>query len=993
MEIRAGVMSRILAKVILVILICETAQADLISYWMFDEGSGTIAYDSQGSNDGNIYGATWTTGQINGALSFDGSNDYVTVSNNASQQITTNQMSLAAWIKLAAEVGNTQKRIICKQESSGNSWGLELFGNGYGATGNQVNFHDSDGSSQWRNCTSPTHLDINRWYHIAVTDNAGQIRIYINGGLDSSFTNGYGIPSNINAPIMTGSSNPANYFNFNGIIDEVRFYNRALSDEEIEQIYNGQPNYGAHNPNPFNGKTDVSPNATLSWSAGPNAVWHNVYFGTGFNDVNNATTAWPEFKGNQPIEVNYYDPGGLIRDMTYYWRIDEVNEGNIIKGYVWNFMTSAFAGLWRFEETQGNTAYDSVGGNNGTLMNGPAWTAGRIGGAITFDGVDDYVEIPGDNLNLNSQVTISAWINTKSRNARQVIIGQWNYAGTSGKRSILLESRGDIEQRFAFSVSLDGTEATATTLYSVERFQTNTWYHIAATYDGAVMKLYINGLPDNSDSKSGNIFTNDSELDIGSFDYGGDGYFYGVIDDVRIYGRVLSANEVKNLYLQVEQIIACTNSIDPYYWQFNVPDMIHIANAGDVDTMRSDIINYLWQEPDAHWPGDKLPDSNTVVHDPENNINGSGWYRNLDNFELIACVERLNIKMDRDTMGHYWYSRPYLLIAENSINRLLIFQQGHIDCKKGGCQTYTYGTSEFLEAGGKETIDFFLSKGFSIMTFCMPLYGENEPNISVPGYPSSDEHNWLSAADILPDSFIHVFIEPVIVGINFAKYRYNFCDVSMTGISGGGWTTHMCAAVDARIRASFPTAGSLPLFLRQGPCGVYSMGDAEQEWPDLYGHQTGGLKIDGYNSITGWLDVYILGGYGSGRQQVHILNQYDGCCFRGIDYRTYEPYVQDAIEQSGQGAYSVYLDTTHSEHKISTNVIHNVIYPRLQESFTADFTGEGRVDIYDLAIFAGAWLSQEGTTGWNESCDLFDDGRITLTDFAEFAKRWLQQTE
>jgi hypothetical protein len=204
----------------------------------------------------------------------------------------------------------------------------------------------------------------------------------------------------------------------------------------------------------------------------------------------------------------------------------------------------------------------------------------------------------------------------------------------------------------------------------------------------------------------------------------------------------------------------------------------------------------------------------------------------------------------------------------------------------------------------------------------------------------------------------------------------------------------MCAALDIRIKSSFPTAGSLPLFLRQGPCAGNSFGDAEQEWPALYGHQQGGLKIDGYNSVTGWLDLYILGGYGNVRQQVHILNQKDACCFWGVNYRTFEPYVHDVVEQLGKGSYSVYLDTTHNDHKISNNVITNVIYPKLQEGFEArraDFTGNGRVDIDDLAIFADAWLSQTGTPNWNENCDLLDEGQITFKDFAEFARFWLWQ--
>ncbi len=343
MNAGAGVTRPILAMFILANLFCASAEANLISHWKFDEGSGSTAYDSQGSNNGTIYGATWTTGQINGALNFDGTNDYVNIPNNASQQISTNQITLAAWIKLDTNIVGTQKRIICKQQSSGNSWGLELFGSGYGATGNQVAFHDSDGSSSWRNCVSPTLLNINQWYHIAVTDNAGQIKIYINGQLDSSFTNGYGIPSNINAPIAIGSTDPAdNAFYFDGVIDDVMFYNDALTADEIHQLYTGVMGNNACNPQPPDGASDVNINVVLSWTPGPNAASHNVYFGTGFNDINNATAASSEYKGNQSLNANSYDPGLLEYGVTYYWRIDEINDVNSAKGFVWNFTTKIF---------------------------------------------------------------------------------------------------------------------------------------------------------------------------------------------------------------------------------------------------------------------------------------------------------------------------------------------------------------------------------------------------------------------------------------------------------------------------------------------------------------------------------------------------------------------------------------------------------------------------------------------------------------------------
>ena len=142
----------------------------------------------------------------------------------------------------------------------------------------------------------------------------------------------------------------------------------------------------------------------------------------------------------------------------------------------------------------------------------------------------------------------------------------------------------------------------------------------------------------------------------------------------------------------------------------------------------------------------------------------------------------------------------------------------------------------------------------------------------------------------------------------------------MVGLSGGGWTTTVAAAVDPRIKLSVPVAGSFP---RQLPCGI-NVNDPEQD------------------AIASYLNLYALGSLGAGRRQVQVLNEYDRCCFKvkcdrpvhdnQPDIQKYERLVQDADQRLGGGRFSVHIDFDSHRHQISANVAQEVILPALKQS-------------------------------------------------------------
>jgi hypothetical protein len=177
------------------------------------------------------------------------------------------------------------------------------------------------------------------------------------------------------------------------------------------------------------------------------------------------------------------------------------------------------------------------------------------------------------------------------------------------------------------------------------------------------------------------------------------------------------------------------------------------------------------------------------------------------------------------------------------------------------------------------------------------------------------------------------FLEPTALGLNYLERRSRsdhfpkYRAFHMTGLSGGGWTTTIYAAIDTRIRCSFPVAGTIPLYLRTGG----SVGDREQFEPSFY-------------RIAGYPDLYILGGHGRGRKQVQILVRRDDCCFgeaqhdskaSGVAYaeamREYETRVRTALKEIGHGSFRLEIDDTAPSHMISHHAIQNVLLPELSK--------------------------------------------------------------
>ena len=328
----------------------------------------------------------------------------------------------------------------------------------------------------------------------------------------------------------------------------------------------------------------------------------------------------------------------------------------------------------------------------------------------------------------------------------------------------------------------------------------------------------------------------------------------------------------------------CYTKIAPVYYETDVRSLIRAVTPADVERIRGELITYIWKS--SLLPGD-LPEVHADVANP---------FPDFSPPPNVVRIDRLTVSMDG------FVSNMYLFVPKDARQRLIIFHNGHSDSVWPG--------------NGTGVVRFFLERRYLVLIVHMPLYGPNTgPFGHVIGF-----HNPMRRLETTTLSPIKYFLEPVVRAVNYSKLVLGALDVSMIGLSGGGWTTTLSAAIDPRIRVSIPVAGSLPRYLREpgGPCTtVGDRADFEQNHPPLY-------------AIADYLDLYILGSHGPSRGQLQVLNQYDSCCFNGVRALTYRDILKDVIRKLPNSRYDLFIDSSHKSHRISQYALETAILPFLE---------------------------------------------------------------
>ena len=225
--------------------------------------------------------------------------------------------------------------------------------------------------------------------------------------------------------------------------------------------------------------------------------------------------------------------------------LNNVNSSNVLKISSLNVYSSKYSGYWDFDDGSGSSAMDrSLNCNNGTVY-GATWVSDSNREGLSFDGVNDYVSLGNpSSLDITGEITMAVWVKPQvGEGANQNIIARGYSTSPSGAVFLRINTSNGSKYQVG---SWDGSNAFAE--YAIPAGDIGNWVHLAGVYDGTQWKLYRNGsLVATTTSNQGAVSVGDGWA-IGARSTGTERFFQGIIDDVYISNRALSAAEVLSLY-------------------------------------------------------------------------------------------------------------------------------------------------------------------------------------------------------------------------------------------------------------------------------------------------------------------------------------------------------------------------------------------------------------------------------------------------------------
>ncbi len=622
---------------------------DMVGFWNFDFTSSTGVYDnSSNSNFGTFEGTAFgednlTIGEFGDALEFDGVNDYVALGDDSS--LFPNSISMSVWIK-PLNVGGGIQGIVSNKKSGVGTDGINI---ALKANGDITTLVGNGTDNQY--VDSGITPDNNAWYHVVATHNSltNITKIYVNGDYKNEEEFALAYHATPNTKISRFYVDVDNFY-FNGSIDEVMIFDKALTSEQIEDIYykgraswdystwndytNGvsnaidstttnilpeikyeSNNYNFYSPivagnitinefysdatspsldinSPLNQTYSTDKiwfNVTASDSSGIDTCWYNLDGGSNIT-LTNSSGNWNDYNSSmaEGQHTAYFycndSANNLNNTELVTFRVDTIKPiivwenptptdgSSTSNDYVtlnttitddsetsaWFDWNRSLVGYWTmgdYYNTTGiydNSSYSHFAEFKGTGFDSSSITTGKRGSALEFDGDDDYVSIADDDIFTfnngtdDTPFSISAWVYMEDSYQFDIVSkGDWN----NNHEYSFQTAYGNL----IFSLIEDSSNYLGRIYNGGMAGYENTWIHVVGTYDGSEtlngLDLYIDGVEVDNANYEGGSYSGmqnlNADVEIGGYSGRNPN---GSIDEVMIFNRSLSEEEIKALY-------------------------------------------------------------------------------------------------------------------------------------------------------------------------------------------------------------------------------------------------------------------------------------------------------------------------------------------------------------------------------------------------------------------------------------------------------------
>jgi hypothetical protein len=499
-------------------------QSGLVGYWPF---CGNANDASGNGNNGVVNG---TIDYVNDRFGNTSSSVYFNPSsaiNTSIGQPANCTFSFSLWLKVPTNYNSGGAPIRMTETSSGPSALVDKMIQVLSPS-NNVALYVYPGYQIY--LTSPNSIADNQWHHIVASTSSSGMYLYVDGLLVATNPN-------------TSCENFAGFWRMQlteGFLDDLMIYNRALTTSEIQQLYTlGNASYSWSPGGATTSSITVSPTTTTTYTCTATA-----------NGVSSTSSSVVTVTPAPTITTtNTSVCAGQSTTLTASTTSSGSGSGSncpTLSG----FLATGLVGYWPF---CGNANDASGNGNNGTV-NGATLTTDRFGNAssaYSFDGVNDNIQVlnsPSLGSNITSQLTLSVWS---------------KFNGFPFGFAPMVSKDGPVYHQYEIFTEPNILGFWSTNIYSSATVANplNTWNHYITTFDNGTIKYYKNGILIFTEivSQSTTQPSSNSNLEFGADTPNGAQYLHGILDDIAIWNRALTASEIQALYTTGQTTYAWSN--------------------------------------------------------------------------------------------------------------------------------------------------------------------------------------------------------------------------------------------------------------------------------------------------------------------------------------------------------------------------------------------------------------------------------------------------